>query len=136
MQSSRLKIAQLRRTHHVAVVLKARTLIAHAGREGVHQSDRNQGWRPAAPGRAHRHVAAWLAQLLDAEAACKLAVYLHGMAGDLAGGRERRLMTAATSPAVSDAIAGLTARRKTSAVSRTRRETGREIADCRLQISD
>ena len=29
-------------------------------------------------------VAAWLAQLLDAEAACKLAVYLHGMAGDLA----------------------------------------------------
>ena len=29
-------------------------------------------------------VAACLAQLLDAEAACKLAVYLHGMAGDLA----------------------------------------------------
>ena len=28
-------------------------------------------------------VAAWLAQLLDAEAACKLAVYLHGLAGDL-----------------------------------------------------
>ena len=29
-------------------------------------------------------IAAWLAQLLDAEAACKVAVYLHGMAGDLA----------------------------------------------------
>ena len=29
-------------------------------------------------------IAAWLAQLLDAEAACVLAVYLHGMAGDLA----------------------------------------------------
>ena len=29
-------------------------------------------------------IAAWLAQLLDAEAACKLAVYLHGLAGDLA----------------------------------------------------
>ena len=29
-------------------------------------------------------IAAWLAQLLDAEAACKLAVYLHGTAGDLA----------------------------------------------------
>ena len=29
-------------------------------------------------------VAAWFAQLLDAEAACKLAVYLHGTAGDLA----------------------------------------------------
>ena len=28
-------------------------------------------------------VAAWLAQLLDAEAACKLAAHLHGLAGDL-----------------------------------------------------
>jgi ADP-dependent NAD(P)H-hydrate dehydratase / NAD(P)H-hydrate epimerase len=28
-------------------------------------------------------VAAWFAQLLDAEVACKLAVYLHGLAGDL-----------------------------------------------------
>ena len=29
-------------------------------------------------------IAAWLAQLLDAEAACQLAVFLHGAAGDLA----------------------------------------------------
>jgi NAD(P)H-hydrate repair Nnr-like enzyme with NAD(P)H-hydrate dehydratase domain len=29
-------------------------------------------------------IAAWLAQLLDAEAACRLAVFLHGAAGDLA----------------------------------------------------
>ena len=29
-------------------------------------------------------IGAWLAQLLDAEAACKLAVYLHGSAGELA----------------------------------------------------
>ena len=28
-------------------------------------------------------IAAWSAQLLDAEAACKVAVYLHGLAGDL-----------------------------------------------------
>ena len=28
-------------------------------------------------------IAAWLAQLLDAEAACRLAVFLHGAAGDL-----------------------------------------------------
>ena len=33
-------------------------------------------------------IAAWLAQLLDAEAACKLAVYLHGAAGDLAADDE------------------------------------------------
>ena len=29
-------------------------------------------------------VAAWLAQLLDAETACRVAVFLHGAAGDLA----------------------------------------------------
>ena len=29
-------------------------------------------------------LAAWLAQLLDADAACKVAVYVHGMAGDIA----------------------------------------------------
>jgi NAD(P)H-hydrate epimerase len=29
-------------------------------------------------------IAAWLAQLLDAEAACRVGVYLHGMAGDAA----------------------------------------------------
>jgi NAD(P)H-hydrate epimerase len=29
-------------------------------------------------------IAAWLAQLLDAEAACRLAVFLHGVAGDMA----------------------------------------------------
>jgi NAD(P)H-hydrate epimerase len=33
-------------------------------------------------------IAAWLAQLLDAEAACRLAVFLHGAAGDLAEARE------------------------------------------------
>ena len=48
-------------------------------------------------------IAAWLAQLLDAEAACKLAVYLHGMAGDLAEADEERSRddVPATSPATS-----------------------------------
>ena len=50
-------------------------------------------------------IAAWLAQLLDAEAACLLAVYLHGAAGDLAAddegevvddGRRPRRRTSAT----------------------------------------
>jgi ADP-dependent NAD(P)H-hydrate dehydratase / NAD(P)H-hydrate epimerase len=40
-------------------------------------------------------IAAWLAQLLDAEAACRLAVFLHGAAGDLAEASEGQVsMTA------------------------------------------
>jgi NAD(P)H-hydrate epimerase len=35
-------------------------------------------------------VAAWLSQLLDADAACRLAVFLHGAAGDLAAAHEGR----------------------------------------------
>ena len=59
-------------------------------------------------------IAAWLAQLLDAEAACKLAVYLHGMAGDLAEADEGEVaMTAADVLAhLGDAILELTARKK------------------------
>ena len=33
-------------------------------------------------------IAAWLAQTLDPEVACRLGVYLHGMAGDLAASME------------------------------------------------
>ena len=40
-------------------------------------------------------IAAWLAQLLDAEAACRLAVFLHGAAGDIAEANEGQVaMTA------------------------------------------
>jgi NAD(P)H-hydrate epimerase len=41
-------------------------------------------------------IAAWLAQLLDAEAACRLAVFLHGAAGDLAESREGQASMIAT----------------------------------------
>ena len=41
-------------------------------------------------------IAAWFAQLLDAEAACKLAVYLHGAAGDLAEADEGQIALIAT----------------------------------------
>jgi NAD(P)H-hydrate repair Nnr-like enzyme with NAD(P)H-hydrate dehydratase domain len=59
-------------------------------------------------------IAAWLAQLLDAEAACKLAVYLHGMAGDLAEADEGEVSMTSTDLAahIGDAILELTARRK------------------------
>jgi NAD(P)H-hydrate repair Nnr-like enzyme with NAD(P)H-hydrate dehydratase domain len=41
-------------------------------------------------------IAAWLAQLLDAEAACRLAVFLHGAAGDLAEAEEGQVSMTAT----------------------------------------
>ena len=41
-------------------------------------------------------IAAWLAQLLDAEAACRLAVFLHGVAGDLAAGQKGQVSMVAT----------------------------------------
>ena len=59
-------------------------------------------------------IAAWLAQLLDAEAACKLAVYLHGMAGDLSEADEGEIAMTASDVAdhLGDAILELTARRR------------------------
>jgi NAD(P)H-hydrate repair Nnr-like enzyme with NAD(P)H-hydrate dehydratase domain len=59
-------------------------------------------------------VAAWFGQLLDAEAAAKLAVYLHGLAGDLAEADEGEVAMTATDivTRLGDAVLELTARRK------------------------
>jgi ADP-dependent NAD(P)H-hydrate dehydratase / NAD(P)H-hydrate epimerase len=59
-------------------------------------------------------IAAWFGQLLDAEAACTLAVYLHGSAGDLAEADEGEVSLVAGDVAgrLGDAILELTARRK------------------------
>lgn len=59
-------------------------------------------------------LAGWLAQLLDAEAACRLAVYLHGAAGELADADEGEVsMTAGDLVEhIGDAILELTARRR------------------------
>jgi NAD(P)H-hydrate epimerase len=59
-------------------------------------------------------VAAWLAQLLDAEAACKLATYLHGAAGELADADEGEVSMTAMDLAnhIGDAVLELTARRR------------------------
>ena len=59
-------------------------------------------------------LAAWLAQLLDAEAACRLAVYLHGSAGELADADHGEVsMTAGDLvDRIGDAILELTARRR------------------------
>ncbi len=55
-----------------------------------------------------------VAQLLDAEAACKIGVYLHGAAGDLAEADEGEvsLMAGDVAGRIGDAILELTSRRK------------------------
>jgi NAD(P)H-hydrate epimerase len=59
-------------------------------------------------------IAAWFAQLLDAEAACRLAVYLHGLAGDLAEADEGEVAMVAGDliDRLGDAVLELTARRR------------------------
>jgi hydroxyethylthiazole kinase-like uncharacterized protein yjeF len=60
-------------------------------------------------------IAAWLGQLLDAEAACTLGVYLHGTAGDLAEASvgEVALTASDVIEHLGDAVLELTARRRT-----------------------
>src|SRR5207248_10688013 len=102
--------------HHVYVVLKGhRTLIATRDEKVFINSTGNPGMATGGTGDVLTGmIAAWLAQLLDAEAACKVAVYLHGMAGDLADADEGEVaMTSADLAGhIGDAILELTARRK------------------------
>ncbi len=59
-------------------------------------------------------IAAWFAQILDPEGACKLAVYLHGTAGDLAEADEGEvaLLPSDIAARLGDAVLELTARRR------------------------
>ena len=87
VQGNRLQIAaDFATTHRVYVVLKGhRTVIATpTGRVFINPTG-NPGMATAGTGDVLTGmIAAWLAQLLDAEAACRLSVFLHGAAGDLA----------------------------------------------------
>jgi NAD(P)H-hydrate epimerase len=117
VQGSRLEIARnFAVAHHVYVVLKGhRTLIATPDEKVFINPTGNPGMATGGTGDVLTGmIAAWLAQLLDAEAACKLAVYLHGMAGDLAEADESEVsMTAGDVAAhIGDAIMELTARRR------------------------
>jgi len=117
VQASRLEIARnFAVAHHVYVVLKGhRTLIATPDEKVFINPTGNPGMATGGTGDVLTGmIAAWLAQLLDAEAACKLAVYLHGMAGDLAEADEGEVsMTSADLAGhIGDAILELTARRK------------------------
>jgi hydroxyethylthiazole kinase-like uncharacterized protein yjeF len=118
VQGDRLKHARaFAAGHKVHVVLKGhRTVIAGPdGRTFVNLTG-NAGMATGGTGDLLTGmVAAWFAQLLDAEAACKLAVYLHGTAGDLAEADEGEVALIASDMAarLGDAVLELTARRKT-----------------------
>jgi NAD(P)H-hydrate epimerase len=117
IQRDRLRHArEFAAAHKVHVVLKGhRTLIAAPdGRTFVNLTG-NAGMATGGTGDLLTGMlAAWLAQLLDAEAAAKLAVYLHGTAGDLAEADEGEVsMTAGDVAAhLGDAVLELTARRQ------------------------
>ena len=117
VQSSRLEIARnFAVAHRAYVVLKGhRTLIATPDEKVFINPTGNPGMATGGTGDVLTGmIAAWLAQLLDAEAACKLAVYLHGLAGDLAEADESEVSLIAGDVAahIGDAIMELTARRK------------------------
>ena len=117
VQASRLEVAKnFAVAHHLYVVLKGhRTLIATPDGKVFINPTGNPGMATGGTGDVLTGViAAWLAQLLDAEAACKLAVYLHGMAGDLAEADEGEVALIASDVAghLGDAVMELTARRK------------------------
>jgi ADP-dependent NAD(P)H-hydrate dehydratase / NAD(P)H-hydrate epimerase len=117
VQGSRLEIARnFAVAHHVYVVLKGhRTLIATPDEKVFINPTGNPGMATGGTGDVLTGmIAAWLAQLLDAEGACKLAVYLHGMAGDLSEADEGEVAMTAADVAghLGDAILELTARRK------------------------
>jgi hydroxyethylthiazole kinase-like uncharacterized protein yjeF len=117
VQASRLEIARNFATaHHVYVVLKGhRTLIATPDEKVFINPTGNAGMATGGTGDVlSGMIAAWLGQLLDAEAACKLAVYLHGMAGDLAEADEGEVAMTATDLAghLGAAVMELTGRRR------------------------
>jgi NAD(P)H-hydrate epimerase len=117
LQHDRLRHAtEFAARHRVHVVLKGhRTIIAGPDNRAFINLTGNPGMATGGTGDLLTGmIAAWFAQLLDAEAACKLAVYLHGAAGDLAEADEGDVALVAGDIAVrlGDAVMELTAKRR------------------------
>ena len=99
VQANRIDVAaSFATSRHVHVVLKGhRTIIATPDGHIFINPTGNPGMATAGTGDVLTGmIAAWLAQLLDAEAACRLAVFLHGAAGDLAEADEGQVAMTAT----------------------------------------
>src|SRR5687767_6273477 len=117
VQANRIDVASdFATTHRVYVVLKGhRTVIATPeGRVYINPTG-NPGMATGGTGDVlSGMIGAWLAQLLDAEAACRLAVFLHGAAGDLAEAAEGQAAMTATDllAHLGDALTGLVNRGK------------------------
>ena len=120
VQADRVTVAgEFATSHHVTVVLKGhRTLVASPdGRIGINLTG-NPGMATAGTGDVLTGLlAALMGQMLDAEAACRLAVYLHGLAGDLAESDEGEMAVTARDliARLGEAVLELTARRKPAA---------------------
>ena len=117
IQNERLRHArEFAAAHRVHVVLKGnRTLVASPDGRAFVNLTGNPGMATGGTGDLLTGMlAAWFAQLLDAEAAAKLAVYLHGTAGDLAEADEGEVALTAgdISARLGDAVLELTARRR------------------------
>jgi NAD(P)H-hydrate epimerase len=87
VQANRLECAvNFATTHRLYVVLKgSRTIIATPEGTAYINLTGNPGMATGGTGDVLTGaIGGWLAQLMDAEAACQVGVYLHGLAGDLA----------------------------------------------------
>src|SRR6266850_2604340 len=118
VQANRIEVAtDFATTHRVYVVLKGhRTVIATPDGHVFINPTGNAGMATAGTGDVLTGmIAAWVAQLLDAEAACRLAVFLHGAAGDLAEAEEGQVAMTATDVVahLGDALNRLTNPQKT-----------------------
>ena len=117
IQADRIGAARaLATANHVYVVLKGhRSVVATPGGAVFINTTGNPGMASGGAGDVLTGViAAWMGQLLDTEAACRLGVYLHGAAGDLAEADEGEVaLTAGDIVAhLGDAVLELTAERK------------------------
>jgi NAD(P)H-hydrate epimerase len=117
VQANRIELARtFASTHGVHVVLKGhRTIVATPDEQVFINPTGNAGMATGGMGDVLTGViAGWLGQLLDAEAACTLGVYLHGTAGDLAEASEGEVALSASDllAHLGDAVLEVTARRR------------------------
>ncbi len=117
IQKNRLEIArEFAVTHRVHAVLKGhRTLVASPEGHVAINLTGNPGMSTGGSGDVlSGMIGAWFGQILDADAAARLAVYLHGLAGDLAEADEGEVSLIAGDivDRLGDAVLELTARRR------------------------